>query len=306
MNPEEKVFPPGSEGAEAAAKAEAEAAAKVQADAEAKAAEEETAADAAEKAKADEAATAEAAAKAKAEEEAGKEIKKRSLYDDYKDKKLEAKEAAAQAAAEKARADAAETKAAELQALLDKKDEAKTPQAKADAADDIKAFAEAEGLDADGLEKLAGFIEQRLSKKTQLPDDIQKEIEANRTWRQEREAQDRRAAEDREIEAKAPAVKELLAVQNEADMPKLLDELKRLAHTTEFHDKEVEYIIWKKGEELKKLVSPKKASFESAGGGNAEPEKEAVDFTTGKVTPQQAAAAQTPSRATYTIEHPRK
>lgn len=41
-----------------------------------------------------------------------------------------------------------------------------------------------------------------------------------------------------------------------------MKEIVKLSHTAEFHDKEVDYIVWKRKAELSKLISPKKPSFE--------------------------------------------
>jgi hypothetical protein len=301
---EEKVFPPGAEPAAADEAAQAQAAA------DAAAAADKAAAEAAEAAKSDDAAKAaeaEAAAKAAEDAEAGKDIKKRSIYDDYKDKKQEAKESADLAAAEKARADAAEAKAADLQALLDAKADAKTPEEKSEADDDLKSFAEAEGMTVDSLQRLIGVIEKKLSRPA-LPEEISKEIAELRSKVETREQADRRAAEDNAIREQSPAIKEQLKalgseVHNESEFSAVMNEVLKLSHTTEFHDKPIEYILWAKRADLGKMISPKKPSFEGSSGNQSEGSAPTVDFSTGRVTPEQAQKAQEHPRATYEISH---
>jgi len=294
---DEKHFPPGSD----AEKAAAEEAAKAQADAEAKAAEEKTAAEAADKQKADEAAEAEAEAKAKAdaEAEANKDpnIKKRSIYDDYKDKKAEAKEAADLAAAEKARADAAEAKTAELQAILDAKYDAKTPEEKSEADDDLKAFAEAEGLSVEGLDKLTKIILSRVPK-VEMPEGLSKEeLDA---WRASR-ADDKRVAEDNAVLAEAPSVKTQLEIHDDAELANVMKEVVRLSHTERYHDKEIDYIVFREKAALSKLVSPKKPSFEQGGQHGEGTGESTPDFGSGKVTPEQVGKHMSHPKSSYEI-----
>jgi hypothetical protein len=291
MEDEGLHYPPGAEPDNAAKEAEAAA----QAAAEAKAAEEKSATEAAEKAKADEAAKAEADAKAqadadadakaKAEADAKDPTKKRSIYDDYKDRKREAKEASELAASEKARADAAEARATELQALLEKKDDAKTPEERKEAKDDLEAFAENEGLKPDALKDLVGIIEKRLPK----PEGGVLTPEEAAEWRTER-ARAKAAAEDQAILSEGSKVKEQLAISDDTELQTVMKEVVRLAHTKEFHDKEVDYIVWKNKDALSKLVSPKKPSFEEGGQRGAAAEETEVEFS-GKITPGQAEKA---------------
>lgn len=222
------------------------------------------------------------------EEEPPQLPKKRSIYDDLKDKKQEAKDA-------KARAEAAEAKAAELQALLDTKADATTPKEKADADDDIAAFAEAEGVTPESLDKLTKFIIAKLPKapESMTPDELA-------AWRDQR-AKDQQAAEDREVLDQSPSVKKQLDIQDEAEVKSVMDEIVRLAHTDAYHDKEVDYIVWKNRDALSKLVSPKKPSFETGGQNGENDEVAEVDFSTGKVTPEQVSRATTFPKSSYEV-----
>jgi hypothetical protein len=215
-------------------------------------------------------------------------VKKRSIYDDLKEKKHQAKEwqdvATAALKATGLELQGNES-AAELQALLAKKHEAKTPEEKKEAKDDLDAFAEQEGLKPEALKGLIDIIQKRLP--PQESSVLTKE-EAEE-WRAER-ARAKQASEDQAILSEAPKVKEQLAISDEAELDNVMKEVVRLAHTPEFHDKEVDYIIWKNKATLAKMVSPKKASFEAGGQrGDAPPEGD-IELS-GKTTPQQAEQA---------------
>lgn len=242
----------------------------------------------------------------KAPQDPPADIKKRSIYDDLKDEKKDRKgwQSVAIAAV---KAQGIELKGTEsldeIQALLHHKEDAKTPEQKSDADDDIKAFLEAEGLTPEQFDKLSDVVAKKLGRQ-QLPEDVQKELEANREFREKQEAADRRAAEDREIEKRADYVKETLKVHDEGELATVMAEVKRLAHTKDFHDKEVEYIIFRNMGALAKLVSPKRKSFEESSGHKGEGSEAAPDFSSGKVTPAQAQASVQPSRASYSVTHP--
>jgi hypothetical protein len=300
--PEEKHYVPGSPEAAAAE----EAAQKAQQEAEAKAAEEKAAADAAEKAKADEAAAAEAEAKAKADADAkaaeGEKIKSRSIYDDYKDQKRETKEwksaAIAIAKAKGIELTGSETPA-ELQALLDKKDETPPPASDAPPAnvdDDLKAFAEAEGMSAEGLQRLVDLIKQRIPTSALSKED-QEALKGLRDF----QASQTRAQEDQQILAAAPEVKKQLEIHDEGELATVMKEITRLAHTPRFADKEIDYVVWANKDALGKLVSPKRPSFEQGGQPGDAPPETAPDFSKGGVTPEQAQKAQTKSSSSLEI-----
>lgn len=201
--------------------------------------------------------------------------KKRSIYKDLKDKKHELKDT-------RTELDQVKGRNAELEDLLAKKDDAATPKEKSEVAADIATYAEKYGLDAEGLSELTAVI----LKSVPTPDYILTPEEAAE-WRAGR-AQSHRDAEDQQILSLAPSVKTQLAIHDDAELQNVMKEVVRLAHTPEFHDKEVEYIIWKSKDALSKLVSPKKPSFEQGGQRGEAAAAEEIDFSSGKVTPEQA------------------
>lgn len=204
--------------------------------------------------------------------------KPRSIYKDLKDERGKRKDA--------------ETRAAELEAENARLRAGGTPDKPAAPAepskpkDDLEAFAEEHEMDATGLSRLVEIIQKRIPS-AELSEEDKKDIAELKTWRQERQ----RTEEDQSVLSTAPSVKDQLSIHDPAELDTVMKEVLRLAHTKEFHDKEVDYIVWKNRDALSKLVSPKKPSFE-AGGHAPEAEPEApIDFTSGKVTPEQVAKA---------------
>jgi hypothetical protein len=201
--------------------------------------------------------------------------KKRSIYDDYKEKKHEANEATA-------RAEAAEAKVAELTALLDAKKDADTPAKEEKADDDLEAWAKEEGLTPQQVERFAKIIASRIPVSGLSDEDKQLLAGAK-----EMVAERQRAKEDQAILETAQNVKQQLAIHDDAELQAVMKEVVRLAHTPEFHDKEVDYIVWKNRDALAKMVSPKKPSFEP-GSGPGEGKDTEADFSKGGVTPAMA------------------
>jgi colicin import membrane protein len=295
---EELHYPPGTPEAQAAA----EAAAKAEAEASAKSLEEEAAAaEAAEKAQAEEAAKAEADAKAKEEAEKGKlddpevPLKKRSIYDDLKDTRKEKnafKDAAVAALEAQGVTLTGKETAEELQALA-KKTPSDAPAKPADTAptDELEAFAKENQLDAAGLARLAEIIAKRIPQ-GQLSAEEKQQLTELTAYKAKKDAEETRAAEDQEVLATAPTVKTQLEIHDDAELATVMKEIVKLSHTAEFHDKEVDYIVWKNKDALAKLVSPKKPSFESGGHQGDAPAADEPDFSSGKgITPGMAEKA---------------
>jgi hypothetical protein len=219
-------------------------------------------------------------------------LKKRSIYDDLKDTRKDLKDA-------KKRIEELEGKPA------DKPEDAPAPKAEKPAdkpapADELEAFAQENELDAKSLNRLAEIITKRVPQ-AQLSDEDKQALADLKTFRTDRA----REQEDQEILSQSAVVKKQLDIHDEAELQNVMREVVKLAHTEQFHDKELEYILWKNQDALSKLVSPKKPSFES-GGGRAEADPDAKpDFAKGGVTPTQVADALAPSKATYEVSSSR-
>ncbi|MFN3658170.1 MAG: hypothetical protein ACK4UO_13015 [Pseudolabrys sp.] len=234
--------------------------------------------------------------------------KPRSVYDDLKETRQEknAFKTAAIAALEAAgvKLTGKET-AEELTALASKTPEVPptppapvTPPKKEDTpADELEAFAKDNEIDPASLKRLTEIITKRIPA-TQLSDEEKQGLADLKTWR----ADQARAAEDAEVLATSSIVKTQLEISDDAELAIVMKEIVRLSHTKEFHDKEVEYILWKKKEALSKLVSPKKPSFEGGGSGGEAPPETQVDFSrTSGITPEMAQRGQSTSSSALDI-----
>lgn len=223
-------------------------------------------------------------------------IKKRSIYDDYKDEKGKRKDAEARAAE-------LEAEIARLKAGDPPTEPATpaTPPAPSEPKDELEAFAEEHEMDAAGLNRLVEIIQKRIPS-AQLTDDERQTLKDLQTFKTNAEAADQRRQEDASIVAEAPAVKKQLDIHDDKELETVMAEVTRLAHTKEFADKEVDYIVYKNREALSKLVSPKKASFEA--GGQVPPTEPPApkDFSKGGVTPQDVAQAMHENRSGSELE----
>jgi hypothetical protein len=224
--------------------------------------------------------------------------KPRSIYDDLKDTRKEKnafKDAAVAALEAQGVTLTGKETAEELQALAKKTpSHAPAPAAPATPSaptDELEAYAQEHGLDATALARLAEVIGKRIPA-AQLSEADRSELETLKGWKATKDAEEARAAEDREVLATAPTVKTQLEIHDDTELDVVMKEVVRLSHTPEFHDKEVDYIVWKNKDALSKLVSPKKPSFEN-GGSTAEAAAESEpDFSSGKgITPEMAQTA---------------
>jgi hypothetical protein len=224
-------------------------------------------------------------------------LKKRSIYDDLKDTRKEKnafKDAAIAALEAQGITLTGKETAEELQALAKKTpSDAPAPAAPSAPTDELETYAQEHGLDAPALARLAEVIGKSIPA-AQLSEADRQELETLKGWKASKDAEEQRAAEDREVLATAPAVKTQLEIHDDAELDSVMKEIVRLSHTAEYHDKEVDYIVWKNRDALAKLVSPKKPSFESGGSpAEASPEAE-PDFSSGKgITPDMAEKSQT-------------
>lgn len=224
-----------------------------------------------------------------------KPIKKRSIYDDLKDTRKEKNEFRdlAIAALQAAGIELQGTESPEqLRALIEQHKPANPPSPAEPAAppeqpkDELEAFAAEHEMDAAALSRLVEIIQKR-TPSSQLSDDDKAALEQLQTWRQEQQ----RSSEDAEIRSHSDVVKKELNISNDAELTNVMNELVRLSHTERFHDKEVGYILWASRTALSKMVSPKKPSFEAGGQPPSHEPAAPKDFTSGKVTPQDAAGA---------------
>lgn len=197
-------------------------------------------------------------------EEPKKELPtKRSIYQDLKEKKAEVREAKEEV--EEARAENARL-TQELEDLKQAKTEAKTPAEKRDVDDEIAAFAESIGADSEAIAGLIPILEKRLGKGETLS---KEDLDFIKQVKAEQQKSAGQSAFNNEWDGFVPSLKAEFPHISDADLASVRKEVDKLAHTPEFHDKEIDYIYFKVKGNLSKLISPKRQSID--GGGDSVP-----------------------------------
>jgi len=189
--------------------------------------------------------------------------KKRSIYENYKDKKVELK-------SETERAEAAEAERDELRTKLEAQESAANPAEQA-ADDEMATFAKEIGADPTALKRMQEMFLKGIpaAAQAQVP-------EGFAAWQKENSAAIDKVAFDAEFAASKPELDRMFSNVSPEESEALKVELNRLAHTAEFHDKELAYIAFKNQPALSALVSPKKPGMEQKGKADA---AESVAYT---------------------------
>lgn len=172
--------------------------------------------------------------------------RKRSIYQDYKDKKNEAK-------TERELREAAERERDEALAKLNGD--------KATDSDEIEAFAKEINADPEALRRMKAVFLKDAPKGELSP-----ELQAQLKEFQEFQAQNRDAIDkvqfDNEFSQAVPAIKNLVGEASPEETIAIKNALSQLAHSDQYHDKELDYIAFKNQDALKALISPKKRGLE--------------------------------------------
>lgn len=206
--------------------------------------------------------------------------KKRSIYDEYKDKKSEAR-------TEKERADTLERENAELKTKMEALQNAKTPEEKQDALDDLDKFAEETDADPEYLKKYRDLILKGI--KIEPDESLRKDLEEFKAWKAENQKSIDQSNFENEFAKANPVLKELFPSASEDEMKTIKSELNKLAHSAGWNDKELDYIAFKNKTTLGALVSPKKRGMESRD------RKEGAEIST-EFDPNADYASMTPSQ----------
>lgn len=178
--------------------------------------------------------------------------KKRSIYDDLKDKKKEVR------AAEE-RALKAEKERDELKAIVDKSTKADTKEEKKEALDKFDAFAEKIGADPAAIKEMRDLFLEGIK-----PDEeTQKGLLEFKEWKKGQAEVDAKTQFENEFTQTLPALKTLFPKANDEAMAAIKTELDKLSHTAGWNTQPLDYIAFKHQDSLSKLVSPKKRGLEN-------------------------------------------
>lgn len=186
------------------------------------------------------------------------QTKPRSIYDDLKDKKRDLKEAKSEL--ELAQATIAE-KDKLISELTEKAKKAETPAEKQAVEDEIAQIAEKIGADPEGVQILTDFLTKKLVKPAGV-DITPEDLEAIKGFRQTKAQQEEQARFSSEWNSFEPALKQDFPHISSSELETVKAVVDKLAHSERYADKEIDYIYFKEKNNLTKLISPKRQSYE--------------------------------------------
>lgn len=182
------------------------------------------------------------------------ETKKRSIYDEYKEKKAEVK-------SEKELRIKAEQERDELAQKLANFNSASTREEIAEAKDELDAFALEKGLDPQAIKQMKQLFLKDV--KTTIDPDIQAKLDRVLEFAKNNSEAIEKQQFNKEFESDGmPTVKEFFPQISADELGKVKEEINRLAHTKGYEDKPLDYIVYKNRSTLSSLVSPKKRGIE--------------------------------------------
>jgi hypothetical protein len=181
-----------------------------------------------------------------------KKNNKRTIYQEYKEKKAEVK-------TEKERADALQREKDALQAKYDAISKAKEDgEPTAEAEEDALAYAEKIGADPDLVKRIIAEAQKGMKPDPALAQDMAD----FKQWKADNQKTLEKQAFESEFKAVTPVIKEFFPSVSDAELKSIKENLDKLSHSQEWHDKDLEYIVFKNRDTISTLVSPKKRGME--------------------------------------------
>ncbi len=177
-----------------------------------------------------------------------------SVYDDLKGKRKEVK-------TERELRESAERERDELKAKLDAVSTATTQAERSDAVDDLEAFAKENDVDPAYLRKMQQVFLKGLPQATVDTEALERFKEWEKNNSQAIESQ----SFEKEFHSTLPTLKTMFPDASADEVSLIRTKLDELAHTDQYHDKELDYVIYKNQDSIKALISPKKRGIESKG-----------------------------------------
>lgn len=180
-----------------------------------------------------------------------KEVKKRSIYHDLKDTRNDLK-------SEREAREQAEKERDELKAKLEGKPSV------AIQADDLDAFAAEIGADPQVLKKMREMMLKDMPASTISPE-LQTRLDQFEEWQKTNSSAIEAQQFETEFKSAVPQIQKMFPNASQEDIAAMKSEIDTLAHSPEFHDKEIDYIAFKNQEKLSTLITPRKRGLESKG-----------------------------------------
>lgn len=180
-----------------------------------------------------------------------KEPKKRSIYNDLKDTRNDLK-------SEREAREKAERELTELRSKLDGKPPVESK------ADDIDAFAAEIGADPQAIKKMQELFLKNMPASTISPE-LQTKLEQFEKWQETNSGAIEAQQFETEFQSAIPQLQKLFPNASKEDIVAMKSEIDNLAHTPEYHDKEIDYIAFRNQDKLATIVTPRKRGLESKG-----------------------------------------
>lgn len=201
----------------------------------------------------------------KPSDEPDKKPHKRSIYQEYKEKKEVLRDTKQALEAERLAKEEAIARANELQAKIEAFQNADTAKERQEAKDELDALAEEIQADPVALRKMRDVFLKNVKPESVIDENTRKSLEEFNRWKE----QNSEAMEKQKFEAEFNSAKttlnEFFPKVSSDEIESIKAKVDELAHSKEWHDKTIDYIIFKNKATLSALVSPKKRGMESKG-----------------------------------------
>jgi len=131
-------------------------------------------------------------------------------------------------------------------------------------ADDLDAFAEEIGADPAAIKKMRELFLKDMPASTISPE-LQTKLEQFEAWQKDNGQAIASQQFETEFNSAIPQLQRMFPNASKEDIVAMKSEIDTLAHTTEYHDKEIDYIAFRNQEKLATLITPHKRGLESKG-----------------------------------------
>jgi len=197
-----------------------------------------------------------------------KKERKRSIYDEYKDTKRDLKSEKAAREELSAQLDAYREKYGDLSADA-------TPEERQEALDEIGAFAQKIGADPATIREMRSLF----LKDAGVPADIVEDIKEFKTWKEKNQEVLEKQQFEQEFKEVVPTIRELFPTVSQDELDIVKEKIDELAHSKDWHDRDLDYIVFKNKAALAPLISPRKRGMENKGRNREEGESTSVDLS---------------------------
>jgi hypothetical protein len=182
-----------------------------------------------------------------------REQRKRSIYDDLKEKKQDLR-------AEKDAREQAERERDELRSQLESfQKENNLPE---EESNDLLEYAAQKGADPELVKRI---VDEARSNQPQIDPELRSRLDKFENWQKQNAVVIEKQMFEEEFNKTIPSLKELFPSANPDELNTMKVELDKLSHSQEMHDKPLDYVAFKHREQLNAFISPRKVGIESKG-----------------------------------------